>query len=240
MPASPTTETDETALADEISAARAERRTIAGHRGVLDLDAAYRVQARRFAGATIIGAKLVHAGEAGLVHGPVLPEMLLEEPVVELSSFLQPHVRVELATVLRADVAADAAPGDVARAVPGVFLAVDVVDTVWIDYDSEVAEAVADGVGTGAFLLGEQLLALEVSGELRLRVGGAVVASTSLADAGDPVTRVGLLAGAVGGLRAGDVVFLGLPATHVPATPGTLLLEGPRGATLSAELRGGA
>lgn len=238
MSASETMQTDEAALADEISRARSERHTIAGHRGVLDLDAAYRVQRRRFAGATIAGAKLVDAGAAGLVHGPVVPEMLLEEPVVELSSFLQPHVRVELATVLRADVGADAEPGEVARAVPGVFLAVDVVDTVWIDYDSEVAEAVADGLGTGVFLLGEHLLGLDVSGELRLRVDGAIVATASFADAGDPVTRVGWLAGAVGGLSAGDVVFLGLPPTHVPAAPGTLLLQGPRGATLSAELRG--
>jgi len=231
----------EATLADEIGDARARRRTIPGRRGVLgDLDAAYRVQARRFAGATVVGRKLVHTGPLGLTHGPVVAEMLLEEPAVDLSSFLQPHLRVELATVLRADVAPDAQPGDVARAVPGVFLAVDVVDTVWIDYDSEVAEAVADGLGTGAFLLGEQLLGLEASGELRLRVDGAVVASGSVADVGDPVTRVAWLAGAVGGLGAGEVVFLGLPPAHVPATPGTLLLEGPCGATLSAQLRGAA
>jgi 2-oxo-3-hexenedioate decarboxylase len=233
-------EIDEAALADEISRARSERRTIAGRRGVLDLDAAYRVQRRRFDGLTIVGAKMVHAGPAGLVHGPVVPEMLLEEPVVDLDAFLQPHVRPELATVLSADVAAQAEPGDIACALPGVFLAVDVVDTIWADYEAEVAEAVADGVGGGAFLLGEQLLPLHVTGEVRLRVNGDVVGAASLSSLGDPVTRVGWLATEVGGLRAGAVVFLGSLAAHVATAPGTLLLEGPRGATLSAVLRSGA
>jgi 2-keto-4-pentenoate hydratase len=236
----------ETALAQEISLARQQRRTIAGGRRLLDLDGAYRVQRQRFDGRPVVGAKIgllsrietAQLGDRVPVHGPVLPEMLLEEPGVDLGRFMQPRLKLELATVLSADVPSAASPGDAARALPGLFLSVDILDTVWEGYEFDPAEAVADGVAGGAFLLGEQLLPVDVAGELRLRVNGETVSAGSVADLGDPVTRIGWLAAELGGLCSGDLVFLGSPAPHVSAAPGTVLLEGPQGAILSAELRG--
>jgi 2-keto-4-pentenoate hydratase len=166
--------------------------------------------------------------------------MLLQEPAVNLGAFMQARLEPELAAVLRADIPSGLPPGDIARAVPGLFLAVDILDTVWEAYESEPSEVVADGVNSGAFLLGEQMLPLNVSGELRLRVNGDIVSAGSVADMGDPVTRIGWLAAEVNGLRSGDVVFLGSPGVNVSATAGTLLLEGPDGSTLFAGLRGEA
>lgn len=235
----------EAALAHEISLARRQRRTISGRRGVLDLDAAYRIQRQRFEGLAVVGAKIGMVGpvkldHSQLVHAPVVREMLLEESAVDLGAFIQARLEPELAAVLSADISSDSPPGDVARALTGLFLAVDIVDTVWEAYDFEPPESVADGVNGGAFLLGEQLLPPDVSGELRLCVNGDIVGAGSVADLGDPVTRISWLAAELNGLRSGDVVFLGSPAANVSATPGTLLLEGPHGATLSADLRGEA
>ncbi|WP_051793101.1 hypothetical protein [Amycolatopsis jejuensis] len=143
----------------------------------------------------------------------------IEGPVVELAAFGQPRLDPKLAVVLAADVPPDAPPGLVARAVGGVFLALDLADA-----------------GEGSFLLGEQLLPPESAGELRMHVGGRLVATKSIAALGDPVSLIGSRKGS---LHAGDTVLLG-SGPGVPAAPGTLLIEGPLGAVLSADLRGAA
>ncbi|PQP14213.1 hypothetical protein C5613_41175 [Rhodococcus opacus] len=137
----------------------------------------------------------------------------------------------KVAVVLAADLPADALPGDVARAVTGLFLAVDILDAT-----TEGPESSLIG-GSGVVLLGDQLLPLELLGELCLYLDGELVAAESAAELGDPVTRVAWLSSEVEGLQAGDAVLLGSPADSVPATPGTLLLEGPLGSMLSANLR---
>ncbi|GGJ67200.1 hypothetical protein [Streptomyces brasiliensis] len=159
------------------------------------------------------------------------PEVHIEGPAVGLAAFRQPRLEPKLAVVLADDVPAGALPGDVARAVTGVFLTVDILDTT-----AESSECVAGG----GFLLGEQLLPLELMGELRLQLDGELVAAGSVARLGDPVTRIAWLASEVDGLHAGDTVLLGFPVASVPAPSGTLLLEGPLGAMLSADLRGAA
>lgn len=159
--------------------------------------------------------------------GPVHIELQIQGPVVELATFRQPRLRPVLAVVLAGDVAPGALPGAVARAVTGVFLAVNIVDAVRED----------DG---GGFLLGEQLLPLDLAGELRLHLGGEPVAVGSVAELGDPVDRITWLAAKVNGLRAGDTVCVGSPAADVPAESGTLLLEGPLGSILTVKLRGAA
>lgn len=162
------------------------------------------------------------------------PKAHLEGPVVELAAFRRPCVEPKLAVVLAADVPPGALPGDVARAVTGVFLALDIVDTTTEGSGPSLADA------GGGFLLGEQILPLESLGEVRLHLGGEPVAAGSAAGLGDPVTRVASLASEAGGLQAGDVVLLGSRSARVPASPGTLLLEGPLGAMLPADLRGAA
>ncbi|MET7998938.1 fumarylacetoacetate hydrolase family protein [Amycolatopsis sp. NPDC005232] len=160
-----------------------------------------------------------------------LPDAYIEGPAVELAAFRKPRLEPKLAVVLAADVPAGASPGDAARAVTGVFLTVDILDATADGFESAAG---------GGFLLGEQLLPLELAGELRLRLDGELVAAEPVARLGDPVTRIAWWASEVGGLHAGDAVLLGFPAAGVRATRGTLLLEGPLGATLSADLRDAA
>lgn len=158
----------------------------------------------------------------------LLPDAYIEGPTVELAAFTKPRLEPKLAVVLAADVPAGALPGAAARAITGVFLAVDILDPT--------ADGV-DGAAGGGFLLGEQVLAPECAGELRLWLGGELVAAEAVARLGDPVTRIAWSASQVGRLHAGDAVLLGFPAAGVPAAQGTLLLEGPLGATLPADLR---
>lgn len=173
----------------------------------------------------------MHEGTSTPVVETLLPQARLEGPGVELSGFSQPRLEPKLAVVLATDVPAGALPGTAARAMNGVFLSVDILDTTAGGPEPSLA---ATG---GGFVLGEQLLPMELAGELRLHLDGALAVTASLAELGDPVTRVAWLASQVGGLHAGDVILLGFAGPGVPAASGTLLLEGPLGATLSAGLR---
>jgi len=49
--------------------------------------------------------------------------------------------------------------------------------------------------------------------------------------------RLSWLSGEVGGLQAGQVIFLGSPAAAVPAKPGTLELRGPQESVLTARVK---
>lgn len=204
---------------------------------------AYDVQAMLHGGRAICGykvgmvsaAKRRQFGLSDPVHGIVHPEMLLSG-TVRLGSFIQPRVEPELAVVLRDDIPAQASTGDVSLALNGVYLAVDILDTVWTDYQMTPEHAVADGVNGGGFLVGDRLLPLDASGDLELFIDGDLITSGPARDLGDPVARCRWLAGAVGGLVAGSIIFLGSPAANVPARPGVLEVHGPCGAYLSARL----
>ena len=235
---------DELALANEIDAARAARRTISGKRGLLDLEAGYRIQQARIGDRSVVGrkigmvspAKLAQFGYSEPVHGPVFDGMVLANDDVDLDAFLQPRVEPELAFVLAADLEAGAGTQAAAQAAQGLFLAVDILDTVWEGYGFEPPEAVADGVNGGGFVLGEHLLPLDVAGDLRMTLDGELLGEGPVADLGHPIERLAWLADAVGGLHAGDAVFLGAPAANVPARPGILELRGPEGALLVTTL----
>jgi 2-keto-4-pentenoate hydratase len=233
-------------LASVIAGARASRTTIEAS-DEISLDAAYRVQQLLGGGRPIRGrkvgmvspAKRAQFGMTEALHGPVYEEMFLDG-TVGLDEFIQPRLEPELAVVLAEDVPADAAPGDVARAIEGTFLAVDILDTVWADYRVTPGHGAADGVNCGAFLLGDRLLPLEAGGALELMVDGDPLASGPVSALGDPIARCGWLSRSVGGLRAGEVVFLGSPAANVAARPGLLEVIGPDGAYLTAQLVGAA
>lgn len=159
--------------------------------------------------------------------GPIRAESQIQGPVVELAASPEPRLRPGLAVVLGADVPPGALPGAVARAVTGVFLAV------------RIGYAAREDGGAG-FLLGEHLLPLNLAGELRLHLSGEPVAVGCVTELGDPVDQITRLATRVNGLRAGDTVCFSSRAADAPAAPGTLLLEGPLGSLLTAELRGAA
>jgi 2-keto-4-pentenoate hydratase len=95
---------------------------------------------------------------------------------------------------------------------------------------------VADNASGGGFLLGERLLEGPFSGNLSLYLDGEPIAEGPLAVLENPGERLAWLAGELGGLSAGQLVFLGSPAAAQEARPGTLELRGPQGSILVARI----
>ncbi|MCS7246523.1 MAG: 4-oxalocrotonate decarboxylase [Thermomicrobium sp.] len=232
-------------LFEAIVSARRERRPrapLAQSLGV-DLAGAYRVQAAAFAGHELVGYKLGLVSAAkqrqmGLdspIYGRVTRAML-REGTVSLAEFVQPRVEPELAVVLRDAVPPGAPPGAVSLAIGAVFLGIDLLDSVWEGYRFSAPDVVADNASGGAFFLGERALPWPVDGELALYLDSELVAAGPVAALEPVAARVAWLASAVGGLCAGQVVFLGSPAAAAPARPGLLELRGPGGSLLLARL----
>jgi hypothetical protein len=96
---------------------------------------------------------------------------------------------------------------------------------------------VADNVSGGGFLLGERLLNEPLEGNLRLYHNGRLLTEGPVGDVGDIEGRLLWLSELVGGLEAGQTIFLGSPAAAQEATPGTVELHGPRGSVLVADLQ---
>ncbi len=192
------------------------------------LPQAYAIQAALFPGplkgyklGLVSPAKQAQMGLASPIWGRVHPGMLLEEEVV-LARYVQPRLEPELAVVLRHPLPPGASLGQAARAVGGFFLAVDVLDSIWADYRFSAAEVVADNTSGGGFLLGRTLLQAPPRGELRLYLNGELLAQGPVEALGDPYAQLAWLAGEVGGLEAGQLIFLGSPAPAQPARPGVL------------------
>lgn len=227
-------------LLDRIRAARAARTPVPGGAAPVTLEAAYRVQAALGAGRALRGYKLGLLSEAkqrqmGIrepIYGRVYADMLLG-PSVSLSRFLQPRLEPELAVVLRSDVPPGTPASRARAAFGGFFLAVDVLDSVWRDYRFTAPEVVADNASGGAFALGPVLVSeLDVPQQLRLFVNGTLRSEGPVEALGDLGSRVSWLSDRVGGLRAGQVVFLGSPAPAVPAEAGVVEVWGGTGALL--------
>jgi 2-keto-4-pentenoate hydratase len=104
---------------------------------------------------------------------------------------------------------------------------------VWRDYRFSLPQVVADNTSGGAFIVGEHAYDAIPAGRLEVRLDGEVVGHGSLADIGDPIAHLQWLADDVGGLRAGQVIFLGSPTAAVDARPGLLELAGPAGVSLT-------
>ncbi len=232
-------------LLEAIRTARRERRPLtplAESLGV-DLAGAYRVQAAQFADQELVGYKLGlvspakqrQMGVANPIYGRVTRTMVRDR-CLSLAEFIQPRVEPELAVMLRDPVPPVASPGQVARAIGGVFLGVDVLDSVWIDYRFSAADVVADNASGGAFLLGDRSLPWPIEGDLALYLNGELVGAGPVAALEPVCEHLAWLATAVGGLAAGHVVFLGSPAAAAPVREGVLELRGPCGALLLARL----
>jgi 2-keto-4-pentenoate hydratase len=231
------------ALMERVKEARAQRRTVEKAGAQVKLDSAYRVQQSLGEGRDLKGYKLglispAKQEQMGLdapIYGRVYAEMLLESPV-SLSRFIQPRMEPELAVVLGGDVSADAGTQAAYLAIAGTFLAVDFLDSVWVGYNFGIADVVADNASGGGFLLGERLLEGPFSGNLSLYLDGEPIAEGPLAVLENPGERLAWLAGELGGLSAGQLVFLGSPAAAQEARPGTLELRGPQGSILVARI----
>jgi 2-keto-4-pentenoate hydratase len=232
-------------LADVVADARARRVTVAGGgHGDVTLDEALRIQAAAYEPREPVGWKLglispAKQEQMGIdepLYGPIHPEMLHADEL-DLSTFIQPRMEPELAVVLAADVAAGADEQEAAAALGPFFLGVDVLDSIWDGYRFTLPEVVADGLSGGGFVLGERIVGFDPRATLSLHLDGRQVSSGAVADLGAPAQRLAWLAERVGGLRAGQIVFLGSPAAAQPASAGTLEARGPHGSVLLAGLR---
>ncbi len=223
------------ALYQAIEEARREKRPIAsrGKAWGITLEEAYMLQRRRAGGRVLKGYKLgllspAKQQQMGIdqpIYGHIFSEMLLEGPV-ELSDFVQPRVEPEVAVVLRHGLEASALPGEIASAIGGYMLGVDVLDSVWEGYRFSIEEVVADNASGGGFLLGQRLWPSFPEVTLRLYLDGELLGEGSTRVLGNPVERLGWLLKQVGRLSGGSVVFLGSVTAARPARAGTLRLEG--------------
>jgi 2-keto-4-pentenoate hydratase len=201
------------------------------------LDDAYAIQAQLFGEAPPAGYKLgltspakrAQMGQDRPVYGRVSRAMIHAGPTLDLDALIQPRFEPEVAVVLKADVAPDPKPGEVARAIGAAFLALDVLDSVWEGYRFSLPQVVADNTSGGAFLLGDRAYPAIPSGSLTLRFDGDVVGEGALSEIGDPIAHLSWLATDVGGLGSGQTVFLGAPIAACDARPGLPELDGPAG-----------
>lgn len=238
-------EPNEQALFEAVAAARASRTPMAsrGQAWGLSLAQAYRVQAAAGEGRMLKGYKLgltspakqVQMGMNAPAYGRVYADMLLEDEA-PLSRFVQPRLEPEVAVILREPVPAGAGPMAAWRAVSGVFLAVDILDSVWAGYRFTAQEVVADNTSGGAFFLDPRISADHLTGTLRLYLNGELRAEGPVEDLGDPGDRLAWLASQADGLYPGQVIFLGSPAASVPAEPGVIEVMGQGGRQLVARL----
>lgn len=236
----------ENALLSRIREARENRETTAPKAEELGVgvEGAYKVQAAMGEGREVLGykvglispAKQAQMGVDSPIHGRVYEDMILESPV-SLSSMVQPRLEPELAAVLGEDLPPDASPGAAHSAISGIFLAVDFLSSVWEDYEFGAADVVADNVSGGGFLLGERLLIEPLEGNLRLYHNGQLLTEGPVGDTGNIGERLAWLSKAVGGLKAGQAIFLGSPAAAQEAVAGTIEVYGPKGSVLVAELQ---
>ena len=236
----------ESSLLGHIREARENRATTPPQAEALGIgiEGAYRIQAALGEGREVLGYKLGLIGPAkqaqmgvdSPIYGRVYEGMISESPV-QLSSILQPLLEPELAVVLREDLRPEALPGAVHSVIGGIYLAIDFLSSVWEDYEFSVADVIADNVSTGGFLLGERLLIEPLEGNLRLYHNGRLLAEGPVGDTGNIGDRLAWLSESVGGLEAGQVIFLGSPAAAQEAAPGTIELHGPRGSVLVADVQ---
>ena len=236
----------ENALLAHIREARENRETTSPKAEELGVgvEGAYKVQAAMGEGREVLGYKVGLIGQAkqaqmgvdSPIYGRVYEGMILQSPV-SLSSMVQPRLEPELAVVLGEDLSPDASPGAAHTAIGGIFLAADFLSSVWEDYQFGAADVVADNASGGGFLLGERLLIEPLEGNLRLYRNGRLLTEGPVGDTGNIGERLAWLSKTVGGLEAGQTIFLGSPAAAVEAAPGTLELHGPRGSVLVADLQ---
>jgi hypothetical protein len=158
-------------------------------------------------------------GAARLLPAAVLTDPPPEGRVVDLGALHRPRVRPGIAVVLGRPVGPDATPAAAYLAVAAAFLCIRLT---------------ADG-GDGALLLGEGLLPDPSEGALRLDLDGDRLVDVPVELPGVLPGRLAALAAAGPELIAGQLVAV-LSVVSGPARPGALLLTGPGGRSLLAQL----
>jgi 2-oxo-3-hexenedioate decarboxylase len=227
--------TDEQALYDLLQQARADKLPVAGknaRRGV-DLAGAYRIQEASQGERILKGYKLglispAKQQQMGLdtpIYGRIYADMLHQNHI-SMSDFIQPRMEPEIAVVLRDAILPDASEDAVSEAIGGYFLGVDILDSIWSDYQFSAPEVIADNASGGGFLLAGAMSNAGEGGMLRLYLNGKMLAEGTIVSTGNPIERLQWLSGQVGGLSAGMIIFFGSPAAAIPVQPGTLEIVG--------------
>ncbi|RAQ94143.1 hypothetical protein A4R35_01270 [Thermogemmatispora tikiterensis] len=232
---------EEAALLEEVRSARAAKCTVAGNRFHLDASLAYRIQEHLGAHRPVRGYKLglvspakqAQMGITTPIYGRIYDDMLLEQPVVSLSRFIQPRFEPEIVILLGEDLSPTAAIHQAQQAIAMAYLGIDLLDSIWAGYRFTLAEVIADNASGGGFLRGKKPLAWPAVGTLRLFIDEHAVAEGSLEALGPVEDHLLWLAHEVGGLKAGQLIYLGSPISAQPARPGSVRVEGPQGSWLA-------
>ncbi|MCW2850119.1 MAG: bphE3 [Marmoricola sp.] len=209
-----------------------------------DIDAAYAVQQRviataTVAGATVIGRKIgltsaVVQAQLGVDRpdfGVLLHDMQREESTpVAITDLLQPRIEAEVAFVLGADLYEGPLDVDAVRAaVAHAVAALEIVDSRIAGWDISFGDTVADNASSGLFVLGTTTRSLEevdpVSVQMTMSENGEEVSTgNGAACLGDPLEALAWLARTARDfgepLRAGQVILSGALGPMVPVKPG--------------------
>lgn len=210
----------------------------------LPLEDAYRIQRmnveeRVSAGARVAGHKI------GLTSAAMQKQMGIDEPDsgVVLTSmvapsgsrlrsadFMRPRIETEIAFRLGRDLAEPSDLGIVRSAVAEVFLAFEVLDTVFANWDITLVDSIADNAACAGVITGSPVpfdaswdLAAE---QIWAEADGKVVATGEGRDIlGDPLLALAWLTHRLPvlgtPLRAGDIVLAGSVHASLPLTPDT-------------------
>ncbi|WP_345679573.1 2-keto-4-pentenoate hydratase [Yinghuangia aomiensis] len=208
----------------------------------LTLDAAYRVQragiARRLArGETVIGAKMGFTSRAKMaqmgiddvIWGLLTDAMQVEDgATLDTSALIHPRIEPEIAFLIGEPLSGRVSPAAAVRAVAGIAVAYEVIDSRYADFRFTLPDVVADNASACAFGIGPWHAPDRVAGEnlgMVMEVDGRTVATgSSAAILGNPVRSLAAAArlaeGAGSPLRPGDIVLAGAATAAVPLTPG--------------------
>lgn len=231
-------------FAERIWRARRQRRTLPAltEAVALTIDDAYAVQRavqrrRLRSGQRPIGFKLGYTSAAmrrqmnvtTMNWGPLTDAMVLPDGGRVGDAVLQPRVEPEIAFVFARDVTAGAGRDDVMAAVGQVRAALEVVDSVWTDYQFQIEDNTADGSSACGVVLGPSVAAANLdSVRVVLRRNGTVVAKgTGAAASGHPAEGVVWLAEQLARtgdhIRAEDLVITGGLTRAVPLEAGDVV-----------------
>lgn len=197
------------------------------------------VQERVSAGARIAGHKI------GLTSAAMQEQMGIDEPDsgvvlahmvapsgsrLRSADFMNPRIETEIAVRLGRDLAEPSDVDTVRSAVAEVFLAFEVLDTVFANWDITLVDSIADNAACAGVITGSPVafdgswdLAAE---QIRAEADGKVVAAGEGRDIlGDPLRALAWLTHRLPvmdtPLRAGDIVLAGSVHASLPLTPAT-------------------
>ncbi|MCW2493453.1 MAG: tesE [Frankiales bacterium] len=191
-------------------------------------------------GRTILGYKVgltsvamqEQMGVAEPDFGALTDDMLINDGVMRLDSFLQPRIEAEIALVLGADLGGGGVTAaDVRAATTFARPSLEIIDSRIADWQLSLIDTVADNASSGAYVLGEPV---PITG-LDLQAVEAVVQINDVERArgfgsaalGDPAEAAAWLANRLSDfglvLRAGSVVMTGSLHASMPVSRGDVV-----------------